>query len=189
MSTQFPGTHSVQIYERDADLVTSVGSMLASSLSFGDSVLVVATPEHREQIARELERLGIDVETCTEQRRYVALDAVEVMTSVMRQGQPDPDLFDSNFAKTLKKVRQHARNQNRGLTVYGECVALLWNERRKQAALTLERFWQDVFRGDHTFHLHCAYPSSVFSDAAEVRLIHDLHSHVFQDCHSGTSAA
>ncbi len=189
MSTQFPGTHSVQIYERDADLVTSVGAMLASSLSFGDSVLVVATPEHREQIARELESLGIDVQACTRQRCYVALDAAEVMSSVMRQGQPDRELFDRSFGNVLKEVRQHARNQNRGLTVYGECVSILWNEGRKQAALALERFWQDMFRDDHTFHLHCAYPSAVFSDTAEVHLVHDLHSRVFLDCHSGTSAA
>src|SRR5581483_10518873 len=117
MSTQFPGTHSVQIYEPDADLVSSVGAMLASSLFFGDSVLVVATPEHREQIARELESLGISVQACTEQRRYLALDAEEVMSSVMRQAQPDRELFDSNFGKVLNEVRQHARNQNRGLTV------------------------------------------------------------------------
>ncbi len=189
MSTQFPGTHSVQIYERDADLVTSVGAMLASSLSFGDSTLIVATPEHREQIARELESLGIDLQGCLSQGRYVALDAREVMSSVMRQGQPDRELFDSNFGSVLEKVREHARNQNRGLTVYGECVALLWNEGRKEAALRLEEFWQDVFRDDHTFHLHCAYPSSVFADGTEIRRVHDLHSHVFGNFPSETSVA
>src|SRR5581483_11522860 len=105
MSTQFPGTHSVQIYERDADLVTSVGAMLASSLSFGDSVLVVATPEHREQIARELERLGIDVPACTGQRCYGALDAAEVMSFVTPQGHPDRELFDRKFGNIRKEVR------------------------------------------------------------------------------------
>jgi len=189
MSTQFPGTHSVQIYERDADLVTSVGGMLASSLSFGDSALVVATHEHRERITHELKNLGIDVHACIEQGRYVALDAAEVMASVMREGLPERELFDTNFGSVLKEVRQHARNQNRGLTVYGECVALLWDEGRKQAALTLEEFWQDVFREDHTFHLHCAYPSSVFSDSSELRLIHDLHTHKFHSSSPEESAA
>jgi hypothetical protein len=189
MSTQFPGTHSVQIYERDADLVTSVGGMLASSLSFGDSTLVVATREHREMIARELEKLGIDVQACTHQRRYVALDATEVMSSVMREGIPERELFDTNFGSVLKEVRQHARNRNRGLTVYGECVALLWNEGRKQAALTLEEFWQDVFREDRTFHLHCAYPSSVFSDSSEIRRVHDLHTHSFHSSAQEQSVA
>jgi KaiC/GvpD/RAD55 family RecA-like ATPase len=179
MSTQFPGTHSVQIYERDADLVTSVGGMLASSLSFGDSTLVVATREHRERIACELESLGIDVQACIEEKRYVALDAVEVMSSVMREGLPERELFDTNFGSVLEQVRQHAQNHNRGLTVYGECVALLWDQGRKQAALSLEEFWQDMFREDSTFHLHCAYPSSVFTDSSEISLVHNLHTHRF----------
>jgi len=52
MSTQFPGVHSVEIYDRDRDLIKSVTTMVATSLSFGDSALIVATPEHRDQLAR-----------------------------------------------------------------------------------------------------------------------------------------
>jgi hypothetical protein len=121
--------------------------------------------------------------------RYVALDAGEVMSSLMRDGMPDRELFEANFGRTVKEVRQRAHNQNRGLTIYGECVGLLWNEGRKEAALKLEQFWGDVFRNDPTFHLHCGYPASVFADRAEIRLVHDLHSHVFQHSPSQMSAA
>ncbi len=41
----------------------------------------------------------------------------------MCSGQPDRKPFDTNFCSMLRKVRQRANNQNRGLTVYGECVS------------------------------------------------------------------
>jgi KaiC/GvpD/RAD55 family RecA-like ATPase len=179
MSTQFPGVHSVEIYDRDGDLIKSVTTMVATSLSFGDSALIVATPEHREQLARELTSSGIDLDRCIQEGRYIALDAEAVMNSVMRDGHPDRQLFTQNFCSVLAGARKVAQNRNRGLTVYGECVALLWKDGRKEAALALERFWQDVFQQDDaTFHLHCAYPRAVFADDVEIQSVHDTHSHV-----------
>ena len=188
MSTQFPGTHSVQVYERDSDLIKSVAAMLAASLAFGDSALVVATPEHRDQLARELGTLAVDLSRCAAEGRYVALDAAQVLSSVLRNGVPDRGLFDANFGNLREQARQHASNHNHGLTVYGECVALLWDHGEKQAALMLEAFWDDVFSDDRSFHLHCAYPSSVFADESELRQIQGLHSRLFSHSLSQSSA-
>jgi MEDS: MEthanogen/methylotroph, DcmR Sensory domain len=178
MSTQFPGVHSVEIYEEDGELIKSVGAIVATSLSLGDSALIVATPEHRAELARELTASGIPVDYCAQEGRYIALDAEEVMNSIMLDGYPDRNLFEKNFFSVLSSARERARNRNRGLTIYGECVALLWKEGRKEAALELERFWQDVFRDEPPFHLHCAYPRAVFADALEIQSVCDTHSHV-----------
>jgi hypothetical protein len=180
MSTQFPGVHSVKIYEDDGELIKSLGALVATSLSFGDSALIVATPEHHAELARELAACGIPLDECAQEGRYIALDAEEVMNSLMRDGYPDRNLFDQNFCSVLSSARDRARNKNRGLTIYGECVALLWKEGRKDAALELERFWQDVFQDDPTFHLHCAYPRAVFADDSEIQSVEETHSHVLQ---------
>lgn len=180
MSTQFPGVHSVQVYQKDACLVESVAALLATSLALGDSVLLVGTPEHRDGLAQALLALGLDVSGLIEDGRYTALDAREVMDSIMRDGMPDRSLFESGFLSMLDQIRNRAHNLNRGITVYGECVALLWEEGRKDAALQLERFWCDVFEKDQTIHLHCAYPRVVFGDCFEVEAVHKLHTHVFQ---------
>ncbi len=190
MSTHFPGVHSVQFYKRDGELIECVSAMLAASISFGDAALVVATPEHRQMFARELQSLGIEVSRLAEEGSYIALDASQVSLSVMRNGLPDRDLFDANFGGVLTEARRHARNRNRGLTIYGECVALLWQDGKKEAALTLERFWHDVFREDRSLHLHCAYPTSVFVNEMEKRQVQALHSQILQhDCLSPGSAA
>lgn len=190
MSTHFPGVHSVQFYERDGELIKSVSAMLAASISFGDAALVVATPEHRQTFKRELESMGIEVSRLAEEGSYIELDASQVSLSVMCDGLPDRDLFDANFGRVLTEARQHARNTNRGLTIYGECVALLWHDGQKEAALMLERFWHDVFREDRSLHLHCGYPASVFANETEKRQVQALHSQILQhDCFSQGSAA
>jgi hypothetical protein len=180
MSTQFPGVHSVEIYDHDGDLIRSVTSMVATSLSLGDSALIVATPEHRDLLRRELTSFGVDLGRHIQEGRYIALDAEEVMNAVMLDGSPDRGLFNEVFDKAVSDARNHAQNQNRGLTIYGECVALLWRDGRKDAALALERFWQDKFRDNPSFHLHCAYPRAVFEESAEIPLVYHTHSHVLQ---------
>jgi hypothetical protein len=180
MSTQFPGVHSVEIYKDDGELIKSLSAIVATSLSFGDSALIVATPEHRADLARELAAARIPVDQCTQEGRYLALDAKEVMDSLMLDGHPDRNLFEENFCSVLSSIRDRAKNKNRGLTIYGECVALLWKDGRKDAALELERFWQDVFQDDPTFHLHCAYPRAVFPNEFEIRSVHEAHTHVVQ---------
>jgi hypothetical protein len=180
MSTQFPGVHSVQIYANDSCLVESVGALLATSLALGDSVLLVATSGHRDEIAAALLALRVDLPPLIEDGRYTTLDAREVMDSIMRDGMPDRCLFETGFLSMLDRLRDCAHNLNRGITVYGECVALLWEEGRKEAALQLERLWCDVFERDDSFHLHCAYPRAVFGDDLEIEAVKKAHTHVFQ---------
>jgi hypothetical protein len=180
MSTQFSGVHSVEIYDADRDLIKSVSAIVMTSLSLGDSVLVVATPEHRDQFAQELVSYGFDLDRCTRDGRYITQDAEAVMKAVMRDGHPDRIVFDDIFGKAISGARVRARNQNRGLTIYGECVALLWEDGRKEAALELERFWEELFQDDPPIHLHCAYPRSVFAEPLEIDSVQKLHSHVLQ---------
>jgi len=41
---------------------------------------------------------------------------------------------------------------------------VLWDEKKYDAALTLEQFWNDLAQ-THSFYLRCAYPAGSFSDA------------------------
>jgi hypothetical protein len=54
---------------------------------------------------------------------------------------------------------------------------------QKTGALQLEALWNDVLN-NRAFHLHCAYPRSLFrhdADAMGMRAICDEHSHVLGD--------
>ena len=179
MSTQLPAVHSVHFYDRDSDLISRLCSIVSTSLRLGDSALIVAEARHRDLLVRALKSVGIDVRSCVRDGRYTMLDAKEALSSFMLNGKPDPYLFQTAIGKTLDDVRQHAQSENRGLTVFGEMVAVLWDEGQQEAALALERLWNAAL-SDRTFHLHCAYPRALFSSAAEIAAVCDTHSHVLQ---------
>ena len=49
------------------------------------------------------------------------------------------------------------------MAVFGEMVALLWADKKFQAALRLEQLWNELGR-THSFYLRCAYPASGIQD-------------------------
>jgi KaiC/GvpD/RAD55 family RecA-like ATPase len=179
MSTQFPSVHSVHIYKNDNELITRLSAITSTSLRLGDSVLIVATPEHREQLVQQLEDAGTDVTNAGRSGRYSMLDAKEVLSTFLRDDWPDGSLFEQNVGGLLHSARNSARNQKQGLTVFGEMVAILWEEGNKEGALELERLWNRALH-DNIFHLHCAYPRGVVGDVAGIHAIQDVHTHLLQ---------
>ncbi len=177
MSSQAPAVHSVHIYETDTELINRLGAVISTSLRIGDSVLIVAAAEHRDQLVKSLEESGIDIRQCVREGRYTMLDARETLSTFMRNGVPDERHFHHTVGSSLEAARYRARSRNRGLTVFGEMVALLWQDGQKDAALQLEELWNATLR-DSAFHLHCAYPRQLFESASELAAVHNTHTHI-----------
>jgi uroporphyrinogen-III synthase len=59
--TASPSIHSVHIYEDSAALISRLCAIVSSSLRSGDTVLIIATAEHREQLLTDLQDCGLDV--------------------------------------------------------------------------------------------------------------------------------
>ena len=169
----------MQVYENDVDLITRLCAIVVTSIRLGDAILIVATAEHRDQLVNKLEKSGIDIRAAVRDGRYVMMEAAELLSLFMRDGYPDAELFRASVGTLVTKARAQAKSTNQGLTVFGEMVAVLWNNGQKEAALALERIWNAAL-ADSTFHLHCAYPRAVFSDTGEFRSVCEVHSHVLQ---------
>jgi hypothetical protein len=91
---------------------------------------------------------------------------------------PDPTLFSACVGKLMIKAKASARSKEHGLVVFGEMVALLWDQGNHEGALALERLWNGVLN-ERAFHMHCAYPRDLFvQDAGGMANICDSHSHV-----------
>jgi hypothetical protein len=96
----------------------------------------------------------------------------------MVDGMPDAQLFDQSVGVILTESRRKAIGKDQGLTVFGEMVAVLWDQGNREGAIALEELWNDVLN-DRSFHLHCAYPRSAFSGAdSGMDSICQNHSHV-----------
>ncbi len=154
--------HIVQFYERDDFMVTEVGRFIGTAIGAGDSGIVIATKPHRDGIAQQLTSHGLNVTMAIAQGRYLALDAAETLAKFMITGQPDRERFTSVIGEVLERARTAAGREGARVAAFGEMVALLWAEGKRDAAIQLEQLWNSLAE-THSFSLHCAYPMKGFS--------------------------
>lgn len=147
--------HLVEFYETESLLVESVRNFFRPALLAGDPVILVATPAHRAAFIKTLEDYGVDVQESRQSGRFVDRDAAEVLGMFMVDGSPDPDLFDRVVGGLVRSTGR----RNPRMRIYGEMVALLWDEGNREAAITLENLWNDLSERER-YVLLCAYPLS-----------------------------
>ncbi len=145
--------HFAQFYEADPFLVNSLVGFVTAGLKASESVIVVATEDHRVQLERRLYECGTDLSAAIEAGQYIQLDAAETLAKFMVNGSPDAELFSSTISEIISKTQKAPSS----VRIFGEMVALLWLQRNFEGALRLEELWNRLHR-DNPFLLFCAYP-------------------------------
>jgi len=170
-----PHEHAVSFYDGDQDVVAAVAAYAADGFVLGEPVLVVATAAHRTALDEALEALGWQPSVMRDEGWFVTLDAAETLATFMVDGLPDAARFHATVAPIVDHVRRGATTAR----VFGEMVALLWEEGNVNGALALEECWNEL-ACDLQFSLLCAYPHSVLDQAslANVGSVCSLHSEV-----------
>lgn len=162
--------HAVNLYDDDVDLINAVAlHILDGSLTLGQRMIVVATPEHRQAIDDALVARGADPAELRRLGEYLSLDAAEVLDRFMVDGSPDP----ARFQRTLTELVTSVSGDGRPPRIYGEMVAVLWDQGNVAAALDLESMWNDV-AADLEFSLLCGYPMSALERHADLEAIRDV---------------
>ena len=156
------GGHVVQLYTDDSFLLDVLRRFVGSALAAGDAVVVIATKDHREGLARLLKGRGVDPAKAINQGRCVLLDAHETLSRFMVNGSIDENRFIEIVGKVLTQVRSASDSADSRIAVFGELVALLWAEGNHHAALRVDELWNNLAR-DHSFSLLCAYPITGFN--------------------------
>lgn len=173
-------THSVQFYSDDSFLLDTLSRFMGSALGAGDAGIVIATEEHRTELARRLSVRGLDLPLAVDQGRYVALDAAETLSQFMVDGWPDEKRFLDLIGGVISRARTAAAKERGRVALFGEMVAHLWAEGKTDAALMLEQLWNQIAQS-HSFSLVCAYPLNKFyreEDREQFQKICDEHSAV-----------
>jgi PAS domain S-box-containing protein len=148
--------HVVQFYKQDTCLVQDASLRVGTALWNGDAVIVVATETHRNALARELEARGLAVARALAEGRYVQLDASQTLSRFMVSEVPDPQRFAELVGGTIERARAAGKSDQPRVVIFGEMVALLWADGRHEAAVRLEKLWNDLAT-KHSFSLFCAY--------------------------------
>lgn len=174
-----PHGHVVQLYGEDEQLLhRSVSRYLGQALSRDDGVLVIASPEHRNAFVCRLSDEGCDPVSAIRTGRLVLLDAEEMLSRFMVDGQPDWPLFEAAAGDAIRAIQTHVGHPR--LAAYGEMVGVLWRNGQRAAAVALEEHWNRLLAGN-TVSLFCAYPIDVFGPQFDAETLDPLlctHKHL-----------
>ena len=158
--------HLVHFSSDDEVLVGTVSRFIGSALAAGEAGIIVATTPHLERVAEQLTANGLDVAAVRRQGRFVALDAAETLAQILVHGRPD----EGRFAEVIGSVVARAAERHPHVRAFGEMVQLLWAQGRRQAAIRLERLWNELI--DQTnLSLLCAYSLSEFRSDTDGRAL------------------
>jgi signal transduction histidine kinase len=133
--------------------------------------VVLATEAHRGQILEQLAKAGIPGDVLL--RRFISIEANEALSKFMLAGSPDAERFGELVQGLLTAATSSAGDPLTPIAAFGEMVAILWAQGKKEAALQLEQLW-NRFTRSHALSLLCAYPLSHFSRTDDRRLFTEI---------------
>jgi len=154
--------HAVQFYGTDAFLIDAVTRFIGAGLESGEAALVITTGPHREAVEEQLRVRGVDVASAREQQRYFAPDAAATVSLILVDGWPDAARFQAVVGEVIARAAPAAPL----VRAFGEMVALLWAEGRRDAAIRLEELWNGL-ASRRPFSLLCGYPMAAFGRDAD----------------------
>jgi DNA-binding response OmpR family regulator len=145
-NTEIAHRHDVGFYSDDARLLDDLTQFIGAALKSGNAAIVVATESHRESLLPRLQAHGLDIGTAIEQGRYVPLDAADTLSALMRNGVPDPVRFSNLLGNLIATVSKAATGKQARVSIFGECVHLLWAQGNAEAAINFEKLGNQLAR-------------------------------------------
>jgi signal transduction histidine kinase/CheY-like chemotaxis protein len=155
--------HAVQFYESDDFLCDAVARFFVEGLKAHEPLLLVATQAHRDGIGERLAFHGFDLPTLCRTGRATLVDAQELLSTFMAGSAVDAALFRRGLEDLLGTIR--CGRDRAKVRIYGEMVDVLWRGGRAEAAIRLEKLWNEL-AATQSFSLLCGYAMEQFHDAA-----------------------
>jgi signal transduction histidine kinase len=159
-----PAVHTAQFYEQDRSFLEFATRFLAAALAQGMPGVFIATEKHHHGVAARLQAQGIDVAGARASKLYIELNVEQVLSAIMRDGKPDAECAHMAVSDVLARIKTAAGGEPRRVTLGGEAVSLLCAKGEHEAALQLERIFNDLGR-EFDLTLFCGYVANSFDRA------------------------
>jgi DNA-binding NarL/FixJ family response regulator len=154
-----PPRHEVMFYSDDRQLLDQLTLFIGSAIRAGNAAIVAATESHRASLLPRLQAYGVDISVAIEQGQYLALDAAEALSTFMRNGKPDPDLFMWAFGDLITTAIRTTTVEHPRVAIFGECVDLLCEQGNPEAAVQMEKLGNRLLR-IHPVDILCGYSAA-----------------------------
>jgi hypothetical protein len=149
-----PADHVVLFYEQDRFLSECIAGYVREGLAEDRDVLVIATAPHRLAVDALLDRSPPPAGT---DARLTTLDARDTLDDLPSNG--GVGRLHDRFAPWLAASNRAGRTPH----IYGEMVALLWDDGEFERALQFEAMWNRLGES-FSFNMLCGYPMRGFDD-------------------------
>jgi len=139
-----PGRHAVQFGSEPRAFLDDLSGLLAAAMQRGDLVAIIATEATRDGVTQRLLASGCNLASAAVRGMYMSLDATEAVSQIMVNGRLDVTRIAA-VVEDFERSRRAIFAAN--VTVVGEMAPLLCRDGHGEAALQLERSWDDLTRG------------------------------------------
>jgi DNA-binding NarL/FixJ family response regulator len=138
--------HDVGFYFDDRNFLDDLTRFIGTALNAGNAAVVVATEAHREGLLPRLQAHGVDIFKAIEQRRYMALDAAAIVSSLTVNKHLDRERFLEVASNLILTAAGTSQNQNPRVAICGECEPPLWTFGNGEAAIEFEKLWNEILK-------------------------------------------
>jgi CheY-like chemotaxis protein len=157
----FPHSHEVEFYADEESFLIRCIRFISAALANGDAAIAIMTPSHRDRLRQNLESEGCDIAAAMEQGRYLAMEPADLLSIFLVNGHPDEGRFLKAGGALLATALKAATGKHPRVAVCGECGSLLHAEGKAEAAVELERIWNELACMYNVASL-CGYPVNCF---------------------------
>ena len=157
--------HTAHFYLDDNELVGGVGRRLAAALEAGGAAMILARLGHRKAIEEQLASWGLNLKQAALEGRWAAVDAEAGLAEFMEEGWPDARRFFAFVGSWMDRLgvsRVETGDVGGPVALFGEMVAVLWEDGKPEAAIRLEELWNEMAQTRH-FQLSCGWPLRFFA--------------------------
>jgi DNA-binding NarL/FixJ family response regulator len=152
--------HAVQFHANDSHYLDEISQLVGATLRSGEQVVLVTSETTRIGVAQRLQARQLNLATLAEREQYVATDSALALSQVMHDGKPDKERL-AEVIHGLDRLRLAAPNGPGRLTIVGDMTVSLCRNGDFEAALEVERIWNELTRALPFFTI-CSYPSDCF---------------------------
>jgi two-component system response regulator NreC len=161
LSTVAGSRHAVQFHANESQFLDEVSQLVGATLRSGEQVVLVTSEATRIGVAQRLQARQMNLAVLAEQEQYVATDSALALSQMMHDGRPDRERL-AEIINGLDRLRLAVPNGPRSrLTILGDMSVSLCRNGNFEAALELERIWNELTRALPFFTV-CSYPIECF---------------------------
>ena len=138
--------HETGLYSDEASLLDDYARFSGTALSAGITVIAVLPESRRDLLHLKLRDHGIDLDRALREGRYVTLEVPATLSRFFVDGRLDEARFWNAASALIIDAARKTGDTRPCAAVCGDGAATLLREGMAEAAVTLERLWDDVAR-------------------------------------------